>query len=304
MNTPLAPVALFAYRRTHHLAAVLDSLERCPEFAASPIHIYSDGPRNEAAAADVHAVRQMLAARRRPNMIIVEAPTNRGLANSIIAGVTELCAAHGRVIVIEDDLLVSPALLTWFNTALDRYARADNVWQVSGHQFAVPQFGRRQQGMFLNFSTSWGWATWARAWNAFDAAATGWQVLASDVALRRRFDCDGAYPYAQMLERQMAGQLDSWAIRWWWNMFSADALSLFPPRPLVSNIGEDDTATHAPSRMMRLFTPARANQMMETVPAFPASVTPDVAAQRALETCLRAGSRKFGWGRALLSRFV
>jgi hypothetical protein len=304
MTSSRAPLALFAYRRTQHLAAVLDSLERCPEFSDTPVHVFSDGPRDHNAVADVAAVRAMLAARRRSNMTIVEATANRGLARSIIAGVTELCSSHGRVIVIEDDLVVSPATLTWFNAALDRYADAQSVWQISAHQFAVPQFRDRGEAMFLNFSTSWGWATWDRAWKGFDPDAPGWEQLAQDSDLRRRFDCGGAYPYAHMLEQQMGGKIDSWAIRWWWSMFRNSALGLFPPRPLVSNIGEDGTATHAPSLLTRLFTPSQQTNLAQTAPDFPPTVAPDAYAQAALENRLRRRNGRFAWGRSLLARFA
>jgi hypothetical protein len=291
-----APVAVFAYRRTAHLVAVLDSLELCPEFAASPVYVFSDGPR-DGATADVQAVRTMLTQRKRPNMTIVESQCNRGLANSIIAGVSELCDRYGRVIVIEDDLVVSPALLGWFNEALERYQDVENVWQVSGHQFAAPEFLRRGQGMFLNLSTSWGWATWARAWRGFDPAATGWESVQHDPALRRRFDLDGSYPYSEMLERQMRGEVDSWAIRWWWSMFRTGALGLFPPRPLLSNIGEDATATHKPSRLARILQPA-APPVMTQVPEFPPAIAVDVVAQRDVHAVLRRARRPV-WQRAL-----
>lgn len=302
MTHQLAPVAVFAYRRTAHLAAVLDNLELCPEFASSPVYVFSDGARDRDAAQDVAAVRRMLAARARPNMKIVEASRNRGLANSIIAGVSDICDRYGRVIVIEDDLLVSPALLTWFNTALDRYRDDATVWQVSGHQFPAPELRGRRDSMFLNLSTSWGWATWARAWRSFDGLSSGWESLLHDPALRQKFDLDGSYPYTDMLERQMGGAADSWAIRWWWSMFRAGALGLFPPHTLVSNIGEDGSATHRPSRLVRLTRPMRTVSVMEDVPGFPPVVAPDVAAQRAVQEYLRRAQGP-AWKSALRAMF-
>src|SRR5271154_6353259 len=95
-----APIAIFAYRRTRHLARTLDALEACPEFTQSPVFVFSDGPRSEAAISDVAQVRALLQARRRANVTIVEAPKNLGLAASIIKGVTQLCDTFGRAIVI------------------------------------------------------------------------------------------------------------------------------------------------------------------------------------------------------------
>lgn len=239
-----APIALFAYRRTDMLGAVLNSLEACPEFSASDVYIFSDGPKNDAACADVEAVRALVRERMRPNMQLIEAPANLGLAHSIINGVGRLCEQYGRAIVIEDDLLVSPAILTWFNAALDRYAGEPRVMQVSGHMFNSAALDGREEGLFLPMVTSWGWATWDRAWKTFDPEATGWEALLKDRALRRQFDLDGVYPYTKMLRRQMAGQINSWAIRWNWTMFSVGGLSIYPPQSMVSNEGVDGSATH------------------------------------------------------------
>ncbi|SHO66864.1 hypothetical protein SAMN02745172_03524 [Pseudoxanthobacter soli DSM 19599] len=239
----LAPIAVFAYRRTDHLTKTLDALERCAEFSRSPVFVFSDGAKSESGAADVAAVRALVRARLRPNMTLVEAPANRGLANSISQAVTQLCDRYGRVIVIEDDLVVSPHALAWLNGGLDRYRDDERVFQISAHQFDVPDFAARKEGLFLHLTTSWGWATWKRAWDRFDPNAEGWEKLKTDRALRQRFDV-GGQPYSEMLRRQMEGRLDSWAIRWWWSVFKADGICLFPPRSLVQNIGFDETATH------------------------------------------------------------
>jgi hypothetical protein len=296
-----APIALFAYRRTDHLARTLDALEACPEFSASPVTVYSDGPRSDAAHAGVAAVRALLASRKRANMTIVEAPANRGLANSIIAGVTEQCERYGRVIVIEDDLVLSPVALTWLNRGLDSYADDARVWQVGAHQFAVPQFAARTDGLFLHLNTSWGWGTWKRAWDRFDPSAAGWQALKTDSGLRRRFNLDGAYPYAEMMEQQMAGRVDSWAIRWWWSVFQANGLGLHPPRSLVSNIGDDGSATHAPSLLRRLVAPRPVEPLDRKLPGLPSVVAVDQEAQRALEALLRSQTTRPRW-KAVLKR--
>jgi hypothetical protein len=271
-----APIALFAYRRADMLGAVLASLEACPEFSSSDVYIFSDGPKDLAARADVDAVRAMVRGRMRANMRLIEAAENLGLARSIINGVGRLCAQYGRAIVIEDDLLVSPAILAWFNASLDRYAGDPRVMQVSGHMFSSPSIEQRDEALFLPMITSWGWATWDRAWKTFDPDATGWEALLHDRKLRKRFDLDGAYPYTKMLCRQMAGQIDSWAIRWNWTLFANDGLALYPPRSLVANEGIDGNATHRGlGGALRRLVSRRKTTLGETVPAMPRQVTVD-----------------------------
>ena len=216
---------------------MLDALEACAGFDRTPVTIFSDGPRDAAAEPAVSAVRAAVRARMRPNMTLVERPANLGLANSIIAGTSELCARHGRAIVIEDDHVLAPLALAWFNSGLDRYADAADVMQIAGFMFDVPRIAAAGRGVFLYHTTSWGWATWQRAWAQFDPDCPGWEATLADPAARRHFDLGGAIPYAAMMRRQMAGESDSWAVRWYWTVVARRGLVLHPPQSFVRNIG-------------------------------------------------------------------
>jgi hypothetical protein len=293
-----APIALFAYRRVRHLSLALDALSACPEFADSRVFVFSDGPKDEISGADVAEVRAMLRARQTANMTIIEAPANRGLAASITAGTTQLCDEFGRAIVLEDDLIVSPWVLTWFNAALDKYAEDTRVWQIAAHQFDVPEFSARDEGIFLHLTTSWGWATWKRAWDQYDPMAKGWESLKTDKVVRRKFDLDNSYPFADMMIDQMNGRIDSWAIRWRWAVFCAGGVSLYPPRSLASNSGFDSTATHTRYRFLkRLLVQRDITSLVNTekCPKLPAKVeaspADDAAVARALETSRRFTNR-------------
>src|SRR5207253_2516275 len=118
-----------------------------------------------------------------------ESEVNRGLARSVIDGVTRLCGSHGRVIVLEDDLLVSRGFLAYMNEALDRYARHERVMQVAG--YSLDAFRPEPRALFLPIATSWGWATWARAWSHFQEQPVALERLL-DPGYRRGFDMDGS----------------------------------------------------------------------------------------------------------------
>lgn len=236
----LAPIALFVYRRPEHTRRTIKALQACLEFENSPVHVFSDGPRDAAAEAGVAATRDVVRSLL-PAARLVEAPANQGLAASIIAGVDALTDSYGRVIVVEDDLIVDNRFMRFMNAALDRFAEAPQVMQVSGFQHAVAGLN---SPVFLPMTTSWGWATWQRAWQRFDKDCSGADRLTADPDLARRFDLDGAMPYTKMLARQRAGTIDSWAIRWYWTVFLAEGLVLYPPESLVRNDGFDGSGTH------------------------------------------------------------
>jgi hypothetical protein len=102
----------------------------------------------------------------------------------------------------------------------------------------------KPDAFFMPLTSTWGWATWQRAWKIFDWNATGSEEMLRNARERKRFDLDGAYPYSLMLENRLAGENDSWGILWCWAVFKAGGLVLHPRESLVWNGGFDGTGTH------------------------------------------------------------
>jgi len=243
----LAPVALFIYKRASHLQRTINSLSHCIGFDESRIFVFADGPRTDADIAGVREARRVAHSMLGENATYIEQEKNQGLARSIIAGVTRLCDDFGNVIVIEDDLVLAPNFLKFLNEGLCRYADESRVMQVSGHAFETERASQNTAALLLPFATSWGWATWQRAWKHFDLNATGWQQLLANPADSRRFNLNGKYDFRTMLERQIRGEIDSWAILWYYTIFKMEGLVLFPPQTLVLNEGMDTSASHTRS---------------------------------------------------------
>lgn len=264
----LAPVVIFAYRRPDHLRNTLESLMRCEGFAHSPLIVYGDGPKSDIEKRAVEATRAVAKATLGDRAEYHFRSDNLGLARSVIAGVSETVVRFGRAIVVEDDLELSPVFLTFMNLALDRYAADERVYQVSGYMFDVPELKNWTEAVLLPLTVSWGWGTWERAWSRFDPQVSGWQALQQERALRRRFNLLGAYDYATMLERQMSGLRDSWAIRWYWAVFRSGGLVLFPPVTLVHNCGFDGSGSHGRGSL-RKFSQS-GGSMALVVPSLPA----------------------------------
>jgi GT2 family glycosyltransferase len=263
-----APIAIFVYRRPEHTRRLLESLLANPGAAHAPVHVFSDAPRADAHVAAVSETRRVVRASGFRNLTIVERDRNLGLARSVIDGVGRLSREHGRVIVLEDDLLLAPTFLGYMNAALERYRETPNVFGVSGFLYSV-DVGDRTDAVFLPFISSWGWATWDRAWNAFDPEARGYAALRADRQLRRRFDLDGNYDFFDMLEAQMQGRIDSWALRWYLSVFMRGGLTLFPARSLVENRGFGGEGEHckdeAPPHVRTVATPFEVRRFPEPV---------------------------------------
>jgi len=239
-----APVLIFAFNRPNKLRGLLLSLKACPEFATSPLFIFIDGPRNTAERPIVQEVIDIARSNTPPDTTISVRAENIGLKKSIISGVTFVMSAHDRAIILEDDLLVSPKLLTYFNRALDSYQSEGRIWSISGYMYEVPALAERENAMFLPFPNPWGWATWRKAWQRFISMEKDAVPPASSEAFRLAFDAHGIRDFTAILELDRRRLISSWYINFYYAMFRAGGVSLWPQRSLISNQGVT-SGTHA-----------------------------------------------------------
>ena len=238
-----APIALFAYNRPAHIARVIDSLLHNPEAADSELYIFSDGASGPGCAAAVGAVRDHLRTIRGFRSIeIIEHDRNLGLAASIVGGVTQLCASHGRAIVLEDDVVVSPFFLRYLHEALGRYAQEERVLSVGCYMYPVG--APLPETFFLRLPDSWGWGVWQRSWDLYEPDGSALLAEIRRRGLERDFDFAGSYGFLQMLRDQVEGKNDSWAVRWYAKAFLLGGLTLYPGTSLTRNIGLDGSGVH------------------------------------------------------------
>lgn len=238
------PVALFVYARLDHTRRTVEALAANELAAETDLFVFADGPKREAHTDAVAKVREYIKTIKGFRSVqIREQSKNMGLANSIIAGVSDVVAKYGRVIVVEDDLVTSPFFLRFMNDGLDVYETNADVVMISGYAFPSPI--AMPETYFMKGIECWGWATWASGWDVFRADGKILLKELEDKNLLDAFDLNGGYPFSQMLRNQIAGTVDSWAVRWHASAFLANKVSLFPGKTLVVNIGFDGTGTHS-----------------------------------------------------------
>ena len=239
----LAPVALFVYARPEHTQRTVEALLKNLLAEETDVIVFSDAAKGAEKEQAVAAVREYVSGVKGFKSLTVHyRPHNYGLAKSIIDGVSEVVREHGRVIVLEDDLVTSRYFLTYMNDGLKHFADDERVISLHGYMYPVKR--PLPEAFFLPGADCWGWATWARGWALFNPDG---QYLLDELrqrGLQKAFDFNGSYPYSGMLEGQIAGSNNSWAIRWYASAFLAGKLTLYPGRSLVQNIGNDDSGTH------------------------------------------------------------
>ena len=239
-----APIALFVYNRPKHTERTLKFLKQNDLAAESRLFVFSDGPKTEADEEKVREVRDLLKVIDGFKSVeVIERKQNMGLAESVIAGVNRLTKDYGQVIVFEDDLISSPHTLTYFNDGLTRYRNEEKVMHIGAYMYHLKE-NKLPQAFFYRAATSWGWATWARAWQHFEPNI---DLLMGQFDARKRadFSIDHTMNFWKQMLDFKRGKNNSWAIRWYASIFLKGGLTLNPSQSLVNNIGHDGTGVHS-----------------------------------------------------------
>ncbi len=240
----LSPIALFVYNRPEHTRRTLNYLQKNLLADESRLYIFSDAAKTDADTAMVEEVRQLIKQVEGFKTVkVIERKTNLGLANSIIAGVTQLVSEYEKVIVFEDDLLSSLNTLTYFNQGLNRYADEDKIMHIGAYMYPIDASGLPQT-FFYRAATSWGWATWARAWKYFEPDVD--KLIAQfDQKKVLQFSIEGNMNFWKQIQQFKSGKNNSWAIRWYASIFLRGGLTLNPAQSLIQNIGNDGSGIHS-----------------------------------------------------------
>jgi len=275
----MAPIVLFGYDRPDHMRQALEHLACADGAIDSPLWILCDGPKPGADPAHVLAVRALANepewTRKFASVRVQVSERNKGLASSIIGGVSTVMDAVGRAIVIEDDVLVAPDFLRFMNDCLDFYQADQNVGSVTGFSpLAEPPVGYTPDVMAIPRNCSHGWATWVDRWQKVDWGAEDADKLSQDSALRRRFNAAGNDRFDR-LQRQLAGKIDSWSIRFGLWQTLSDRFTIYPIHNRVRNIGFDGSGVHT-----RRGQDVNANALIKARPYRLEPVTPNPAVIR------------------------
>jgi glycosyltransferase involved in cell wall biosynthesis len=245
MENQLAPLVIFTYKRSDTLRTLIESLLKCSLVSETSLFIFSDGPKGQKDVEEVEQVRSFIKEIKGfKNITTYFSEVNKGLATSIITGVSNVLKSHDTVIVLEDDLIVTANFLAFMNKALAAYVAYDRVFSVSGYSFDLKAPKKNTaDAYFLNRGWSWGWATWKNRWDNVDWTVSDFEEFSKDLQLQKEFNKGGS-DLTAMLQKQMTNKLDSWAIRWFYHQFRTKGLTLYPTNSKIINNGFDARATH------------------------------------------------------------
>jgi hypothetical protein len=248
----LAPICLFTYNRLSNTQDTVSALQNNFLAQSSDLFIFSDGGKDENSWNQVLAVRGYIHTLKGfKSVSIIESSMNQGLATSIISGVTQIVEKYGKVIVLEDDLITSRNFLDFMNQSLDFYENESKVLSISGYSFSHKC--NENYSFDVNFgyrASSWGWGIWKDRWDKVDWEVKSYNEFKSSLIKRILFNRGGS-DLSHMLDKQMSGKLNSWAIRFCYHQFINQMVDVYPVESKVTNIGFGSNSTNTKKSVFR-----------------------------------------------------
>lgn len=243
----LAPIVLFVYNRPFHTQQTIEALQNNELAKDSVLYVFSDGPKYDADEEQLESIRKTREIVHQisgfKEVHYIEAEVNKGLAKSVIDGVTKVVNEYGKVIVLEDDIVTSSFFLHYMNDALNVYNDEPQVMHVSGYMYPLKR-NHLPNTFFYPATSCWGWATWQRAWVCFNSDAAYLYDQIKKRGLLNVLNINSIHGFEQQLKDNAEGRLFTWFIKWNASVLLEGGYSLYPKYSLVQNMGFDGSGEH------------------------------------------------------------
>jgi hypothetical protein len=234
--TNTTPILFVVFNRPETTIKVFDAIRQA---RPQQLFVAADGPRTERPGeAEKCAETRKIA-------IAVDWPCevktlfrehNLGCRKAVSSAVNWFFENVEEGIILEDDCLPHPDFFRFCNELLDYYRHDERVMHISGNNF---QFGRKRgeaSYYFSRYAHIWGWASWRRAWQYYDA-----DLKSLDITVLKNTFSSG-----RMINRWMEilqkvkdrnPYFNTWDFQWSYKLFEHKGLAVTPNVNMISNIG-------------------------------------------------------------------
>ena len=239
------PVLLITYNRKENALKVLECLR---EMQVSALYIACDGAKeNEQDEEKVQRTRKALqeAVDWECNVQYRFSERNQGCKYGPVNAINWIFEEEEQAIILEDDIVPNPSFFFFCEELLERYREQEEILMISGCNIMSRTESAGESYFFEPIATTWGWATWKRAWKKYDMAMQDWQDMKKKKVLKKLFLKDTAFSLKRDFENVAVNDTDIWDYQWQYTMIKNGGLGIVPKYCMVQNIGfADRDATH------------------------------------------------------------
>lgn len=244
--TSSVPILFLIFNRPKTTKRTLETIR---QIRPSRIYIAADGPRSTIIS-DFHACAET---REIATTIDWDCDVhtlfredNQGCRQGVSGAIDWFFKQEQEGIILEDDCVPDRSFYRYCRILLEKYRHDERIMSISGNNFLQGWRRSNNSYYYSRYAHCWGWATWRRAWNHYDADLTLWPEFKQHVYLK---DVEPNSFFFQrywttIFDRCASNQIDSWAYIWMFSCWAANGLTCLPSENLVSNIGFGQDGTH------------------------------------------------------------
>ncbi|MDR1226087.1 MAG: nucleotide-diphospho-sugar transferase [Prevotellaceae bacterium] len=170
---------------------------------------------------------------------------NLGCGLAVSSAISWFFEQEEEGIILEDDCLPSPSFFTYCEEMLQKYRNDTRIMMVSGSNYLVEWKSQRLDYFFSMFGSNWGWASWRRAWQAYDYNMQRWANPEAREAVRAISPSGQSFAARyRSYTNVFNGHATTWDFQWAFCRYINSGLTIMPSVNLISNIGFGDQSTH------------------------------------------------------------
>ena len=258
-------VLMLFFTRSDTLRQVFEAVRQA---RPARLFLYQDGPRGERDMAGIEACRAIVADENIDWECDVRRQYldhNQGCDPSGFRSHQWAFSLADKVIVLEDDVVPSQSFFPFCKEMLDRYEHDERVSMIAGFNTDEVTPDVPYDYFFTSFLSIWGWASWRRVaqrWEADYAFMQDRFNLHQLEALARQRDYRNTM--LRMFRDHSQSGKEYFEAIYWADMILNSGLTIMPTKNLVSNVGLTADSTHfsaelqtMPHRLRRIFTMPR-----------------------------------------------
>lgn len=243
----LTPILYLCFNRLEEVKQTFPILQ---QIRPERLYIAADGPRDIPGEAQAcQEVRQfVLSEITWPCEVkTLFRDNNVGCKHGVASAITWFFSYETQGIILEDDCVPDLTFFPYCRELLAHYQDQEQVMHISGFNDS----GRppaEESYYFSNIPRIWGWATWKRAWEAYDVTLARWTEPGLREQVKARLKEIGGTEfvkvYEKLFDQVQKGKIDTWDYQWAYCLWENQGLSITPCQNLIENIGFTPHATH------------------------------------------------------------
>lgn len=238
-----SPVALFVYNRPTQAEQTFAQIKA---YRPLTLFVLSDGPKNsDVDRLNVARTREIFTKIDWPCDVVYRfADHNLGCRASITTGLAFIFEQVQECIILEDDCLPDLTFFDFCTALLERYRDNPAIMTIGGHQPIHSDKQNEDSYHYSKYPSTWGWATWRRAYRNFDPSLSNWVERQEHAWLLKYLGKDQYARYWSYMLSEAHKGADHWDYAWAYHCWKNNGLSIRPTVNLIKNIGFGPTATH------------------------------------------------------------